>query len=123
MKATTILLAAVLILPGCAGRTANPVMIEQYGDTTKSCTDLKVEIATIESQMSALAPKTSKTAKNVALGVTGAVVFAPALFFMDFKQGEKKEYEAFYQRRARLLAIAEARPCKDLQVTPEVAES
>lgn len=47
-KKLTVLVAAI-ILGGCAGRTANPVMVQQYGDNVKSCAALEHDMAFIES--------------------------------------------------------------------------
>ncbi|MBI5919580.1 MAG: hypothetical protein HY849_09450 [Nitrosomonadales bacterium] len=106
-----LLLAITLIsMVGCAGRTANPTMIQQYGDDKKSCQALEREMSFIEGEIARLIPKTEKTGKNVALGVTGALFIVP-LFFMDLSQAEQIEVDAYRQRYNHLMIIADDKQC------------
>lgn len=108
-KFVSILVAASLVA-ACGGRTAHPVMVTQYGDAQKSCDSLAFEINQIEGEMSKLVGKRDKTGKNVALGVTGFFLIVP-LFFMDFKNAPKVEYEAYRQRYNHLAIIANDKKC------------
>lgn len=100
----------VVFLVGCAGRAANPVMIQQYGDDKKSCQALEQEMAFIEGEIRRLVPQTAKTGKNVALGVTGFFFIVP-LFFMDLSKAEQTEVDAYRQRYNHLLIIAGDKHC------------
>ena len=95
---------------GCAGRAANPVMIQQYGDDKKTCQALEREMAFIQGEIQRLIPQTEKTGKNVALGVTGFFLIVP-LFFMDLSKAEQIEVDAYRQRYNHLLIIAGDRQC------------
>ena len=97
-------------LIGCAGRAANPVMIQQYGDNKKSCQALEREMAFIQGEIQRLIPQTEKTGKNVALGVTGFFFIVP-LFFMDLSKAEQIEVDAYRQRYNHLLIIAGDKQC------------
>ena len=112
MKKThqALLLSVMMTLAGCGGRTANPVMISQSGDENLSCKGLKFEMANIRDDIQTLLPKTDKTAQNVALGVAGSFFLVP-WFFMDFKNADKAEYDAYRQRYNHLLAIAISKNC------------
>jgi hypothetical protein len=103
-------LVASTLLIGCAGRAANPVMIQQYGDDKKSCQALEREMTFIQSEIQRLIPQTEKTGKNVALGVTGFFFIVP-LFFMDLSQAEQMEVDAYRQRYNHLLVIAGDKQC------------
>lgn len=108
-----IVLAGLVIsthLIGCAGRAANPVMIQQYGDDKKSCQALEREMAFIQDEIQRLIPQTEKTGKNVALGVTGFFFIVP-LFFMDLSEAEQIEVNAYRQRYNHLLIIAADKQC------------
>lgn len=105
-----ILLSFALSISGCGGRTANPVMISQYGDEHKSCRGLEFEMTNIQGEIQRLLPQTDKTGQNVALGVAGWFLLVP-LFFMDFKNGELQEYEAYRQRYNHLANIAMEKRC------------
>src|SRR3989337_3394089 len=93
-KALLATLVVVTLSVGCAGRAANPVMIQQYGDDKKSCQALESEMVFIQGEIQRLIPQTKKTGKNVALGVTGFFFLVP-LFFMDFSQAEQMEVDAY----------------------------
>lgn len=97
-------------LVGCAGRAANPVMVQQYGDQNKSCEAIEKELSYIESEVQRLAPKTEKTGKNVGLGVAGAFLLVP-WFFMDFSESEQVEIDAFRRRYNHLIILAEDKKC------------
>lgn len=108
---TALIIAASISLAGCAGRPANPVMVQQYGDNAKSCAALELEMASIEAEVNRLIPKTDKTGKNAALGVTGAFLLVP-LFFMDFSQSEQIEINAYRQRYNHLAIISMEKGCE-----------
>lgn len=97
-------------LAACGGRTANPVMVAQYGDQQKSCDALQFEMTNIQGEIQRLLPNTDKTGKNVALGVAGWFLLVP-WFFMDFKNAEQTEYEAYRQRYNNLAIIAMDKKC------------
>ena len=105
-KLICLLLACSVFLAGCAGREANLVQVRQLGDEQKTCDDLRSELYYIENEISRLLPKSDKTGRNIALGATGILFIVP-LFFMDLKQGEKKEIEAYRQRYNHLLMITQ----------------
>jgi hypothetical protein len=109
-------LAATIVLAGCGGRAANTVMIAQYGDAKKSCAALELEMSQMQESIQKLMPKTDKTGKNVALGVTGAIFLVP-LFFMDLSQAEQMEVDAFRQRYNHLAVIATDKEC-DIKAEP-----
>ena len=98
------------LLTACAGRAANPVMVNQYGDRDKSCRALQSELEFIESEVHRLAPKTDKTGSNVALGVAGAFLLVP-WFFMDFSDAEQIEVNAYRQRYNNLVILADEKEC------------
>ena len=103
-------LAICLMIAGCAGRTPNPVLVQQYGDEKKSCKRLRTEISQINNEIQVLLPKSDKTAGNVALGVAGFFLLVP-LFFMDFSDAEKIEVNALRKRHNHLVAIASEKNC------------
>ncbi len=110
-KAMCLVLALSIFFAGCAGREANLVQVRQLGDEQKTCEQLRAEMYFIENEISRLLPKSDKTGKNIALGATGILFIVP-LFFMDLKQGEKKEIEAYRQRYNHLLMVSQQKDCK-----------
>ncbi len=104
------LILLMLNISACGGKTASPVMITQYNDDNLSCKQLKYEMNHIQSEIQNLLPKTDKTVKNVALGVAGAFLLVP-WFFMDFKNGEQQEYDAYRHRYNHLARIASDKEC------------
>lgn len=116
---SVITIAALALVTGCAGRTANPVAVKQYGDNELSCQEIEEEMISIDQKVRALVPEVDqKTPTNVALGVTGAIFIVP-LFFMDFSGAEQAEINA-YRERFEFLASLERRKNCD-KATPEAA--
>ena len=122
IKKTVSLAITVAFIAGCAGRAANPVMVNQYGDTGKSCKAIATEISFIDAEISRLIPETEKTGKNVALGVTGFFLLVP-LFFMDFSHAEQMEVNALRQRYNHLVILGGEKNC-ELEKTqvPEIVK-
>jgi multidrug efflux pump subunit AcrB len=102
--------AICTVLTGCGGRTANPVLVSQYGNQNKSCEALQFELSAVQGEIQRLLPDTSKTGKNVVLGVAGAFFLVP-WFFMDFENAEMQEYQAYRQRYNHLSSIAISKNC------------
>jgi len=104
------IIASILVLTACGGRTPQPVMVTQFGDQEKSCEALVYDIQYTENEIQRLLPKTDKTGQNVALGVAGWFLLVP-WFFMDFKNAEATEYQALRQRHQHLTSIAMSKRC------------
>lgn len=115
--ASIVVVSLALILAGCGGRAANPVMINQFGDQQKSCNALQLEMNQTQENIQRLMPKTDKTGKNVALGVTGFFLIVP-LFFMDLSRAEQIEVDAFRQRYNTLAVIATDKGCGSVELIP-----
>jgi hypothetical protein len=107
----------VSLLAACAGRPANPVMVDQVGDNRRTCLSIETEMKAIEVELRRLIPETDKTGKNVALGVAGALFIVP-LFFMDLGESEKIEVNAYRQRYNRLNILSVDKDCDFSKVTP-----
>ena len=101
---------ALLIIMGCAGRPAHPVMVYQPGDATRSCDALERELELIEDDIFRLLPQTDKATKNTRLGVAGIFLLVP-LFFMDLSKAEQVEVNALTQRYNHLLEIGDENNC------------
>lgn len=81
-------------------------------DVSLDCPAVAREFEANERQIVAtLQEKDSAVAKNVVLGVTGAVIFLPALFFIDPKSPEKVEIDALRNRNRVLEDIARTKRC------------
>jgi hypothetical protein len=103
-------IVVLIVVAGCAGRAANPVMVTQYGDQKKSCEALQIDLSYTEGEIRRLIPETEKTGSNVALGITGAFLIVP-LFFMDFTESERIEVNALRQRYNYLAILAGEKNC------------
>ena len=101
---------AALIVVGCAGRPANPVMVYQPDDKMRSCDALERELELIEEDIAQLLPKTDKADKNTQLGVAGIFLLVP-FFFMDLSKSEQVEANALTKRYNYLLVIGEENSC------------
>jgi hypothetical protein len=99
------MLAASLISVGCANTTANPVLVAQPGDDTKSCDAITNEMQQmISARATAESDRNKQVASNVALGVAGAFLLVP-WFFMDTGNAatvEERAAQARYQRLSQM---------------------
>ena len=99
-----------MVLSGCAGRAANPVMPNQPGDESRSCVSLVSEMNEVEGEINKRLPKENRTGQNVALGVAGAFLIVP-WFFMNFSEAEKIEINAYRTRYNHLVRIYNDKNC------------
>lgn len=111
-------IVVIAMLSACAGRQAVLVPLDQAGDNQRSCAAVEMEMTQIQSEMRKLIPESDKTAKNVGLGIAGAFLIVP-WFFMDLKDSEKAEINAYQQRYNKLSVIAKEKNCSFQQVTPD----
>jgi hypothetical protein len=105
-----VLAGMLVLLFGCAGRSADPVMVYRYDDETRSCDALDQELGQIQAEIEALMPGTDKTDRNTALGVTGIFLVVP-LFFMDLSKAEQVEVNALTKRYNHLVDIGSRKDC------------
>jgi plasmid maintenance system antidote protein VapI len=80
--------------------------IERMDDDFLTCAEMANELKDIEAHITYLIPKSSKTTKNVILGIGGALFLFP-WFWMDLSNADKQELEAF-QARYKLLTNLKA---------------
>lgn len=99
-----------MLLTGCAGREANPIVIYMPGDEKRSCTALHAEMAQLQAEMQRMLPKTDKGLSNALWATAGVFLIVP-FFFMDFKDAERIEFNALRQRYNRLLVYAAEKEC------------
>ncbi|MCO6177493.1 hypothetical protein [Ciceribacter sp. RN22] len=101
-----------LILSGCGGREAHPVAATNPSDSAFDCAGISREYSANERQILAtVKERADAQGKNIVLGVTGAIIFFPALFFMDPKSPERVEIDALRNRNKVLEDIARTKKC------------
>ncbi|MGE6785891.1 hypothetical protein ACQKGL_25545 [Ensifer adhaerens] len=120
MKKTNFATAAVvglgIVLAGCGGREAKPVLATNPTDSAFDCAGISREFAANERQILAtLKERSQAQGKNIILGATGVILFFPALFFMDPKSPEKVEIDALRNRNKVLEDIARTKKCGPLK--------
>ncbi len=112
MNKSIVVLLIAMSLSGCASRSANPIPIAQIGDDTKSCRAILNEMQEMKnSKLIAEGDRNGQVGKNVALGITGALLIVP-WFFMDTGNAASVELKAAEARYRRLLAMAEDKNCE-----------
>lgn len=118
-RTSSAVVLSALIVTGCAGREANPVQVIQEGDAKLSCSELRQEIEISSQTMSRLiGDQKDIQGKNTAAVVVGAVVFFPALFFMNLKGAAREEAKALQDRINGLAERHNAKGCKPaIQIT------
>lgn len=95
----------MILLAGCAGRTASPVQIQRVNDQSLTPEAIQIEIDEIDQEITAKQKKQSEIlGTNIILGITGFFVIVP-WFFMNLKDAEGTEIEALKQREKWLLTL------------------
>lgn len=108
----TFILGSGLLLSSCGGREAHPVASTNPSDSVFDCAGITREFDANERQiLVTLKERSQAQGKNLVLGATGALIFFPALFFMDPKSPEKVEIDALRNRNKVLEQIARAKKC------------
>jgi len=117
-KVICLSLIVLIFFAGCAGCEANPVAMYIPGDENRNCKSLLTEMAQIQQEMDVLRPKTNKFATNAAWATAGVFFIFP-FFFMDMKEAEKIEYDAYARRYNRLLIYATEKNCDMINLPTE----
>lgn len=108
-------IAGCLMLSGCGGREAHPISATNPADSAFDCAGIRREFNANERQiLTTIKERSDAQGKNVVLGATGALLFWPALFFMDPKSPEKVEIDALRNRNRVLADIAATKRCGPL---------
>ena len=89
-KKTVSIIITVALITGCAGRTPNPVPVNQYGDANRSCKAIEGELSFIDAEVSRLLPASDKTAKNVALGIAGRFLLCLGSLWILARRNRRK---------------------------------
>lgn len=97
MKQAIVSIVIVCLITACAGRNPRPVDAMKVTDKEMTCEQIQNELLLANNEIIRLSVDADKTAKNVALGVAGWFLIIP-WFFMDLKNAEKAEMEAYRQR-------------------------
>jgi len=110
MKVNSFLRAMMLvyIVSGCAGRVADPVIVQQQGDNSMTCQALETELMLIQQKIQKSKSETGKTDTNVSVGISGFIV---PLLFIDLNKVDKIEIKAYNKRHNHLMIIANDKQC------------
>jgi hypothetical protein len=95
----------------CVHTTPNPVQLSQVGDDTMSCRTIENQMQDMQNQIhESDSDGNGQIAKNVGLGVAGALLIVP-WFFMDTSDAHSVEGKAAAARYKRLSALYEDKGC------------
>ena len=109
----TMLLSAILLLPSCGGRSANPISVREVGDSKMDCEDIAAEMAELDSRARRLmSEQENKTGENVAWGVAGLILL-PLALGMDLSDAERQEAMAMQDRYRHLDRIYRKKDCEE----------
>lgn len=115
---TVALLAAAILVAGCAGRRPNPIDAAQVGDPNMSCEMLASESRQIAQRLAHLrGEQEGKVVQNIAAAAAGVFLIFP-FFLMDFQDAPGVEAHAVVRRQRRLEALARQKGCKIQTVKP-----
>ena len=105
---------------GCAGRTPQPIMIEQSQDSSLTCSQLGKTLEQIMVQINGLYSEGKSRRKNTRLFGYLSYIFPPATLLKDFKKADKVEIAALNKRHNHLVKIAREKGCRtNKQLIPD----
>ena len=105
-------LSGIVAVSACAGREPHPIAATNATDSQFDCAGLSREFAANERSVIAIGKeKAGANARNIAFGVTGVVLFWPALFLMDPKSPQRVEIDALHNRNLVVADIARTKGC------------
>lgn len=106
----------VVELAACAGRDPQMISTSQPGDVNLTCPMISAEMQANTQRIGQLQSESSSTTgKNVALGIVGGLLFWPALFAMDLKDGAGKDAATLQVRQTYLQQIGAQKGCEGVQ--------
>jgi hypothetical protein len=109
---SVVTLCGVVVVSACAGREPHPIATTNATDSQFDCAGITREFEANERSIIAISKeRSSANAKNMAWGVTGVILFAPAIFLMDPKSPQRVEIEALRNRNHVLTDIARTKGC------------
>ena len=111
-------LALLSFFCGCGGRDPKPIAVYQPGDLQLSCSDLDKRTTQLRTDAMKYFPNADKGFTNGLWATGGAFLIVP-YFFVDLKDAEKIEFEAYRQRHNYLRSIAIDKGCRDSN-SPEI---
>ncbi len=97
---------------GCAGRTPQPIMIEQPQDSSLTCSQLEKTFEQIMVQINGLYSEGKSRRKNNRVFDTLSYIFPPATLLQDLRKADKVEIAALNKRYNHLVAIAREKGCR-----------
>ncbi len=109
---SNVLVLILLLLMGCAGKTAQPIRVIEVTDSDLACGNILKQIYNLEEMGAILSGKTDKQVKNAALAAAGYITIVP-YFFMDLKEGEAVELNAVRARHMHLTKLYQKKNCGD----------
>jgi len=118
-----LLCCSILLASGCAGTAAHPINQYKYGDEHKSATQLRAEIAGLDTQITKKEQSIKKKNRtNVICFVTGFLVIVP-WFFMDIKGSREVELDALEGRRQSLDILLAGKMSPNGEATEEETQA
>ena len=114
MKKLFVLFLIIPVMVSCAGSFKQIETIPSMSamDETKTCDQLKLDIVQEYGVCIDHADKIrSKHAGNAVLGVTGAIIFWPALFALDLSKVDNINYANHVERYNWLVSVAQKNEC------------
>ncbi|MGN0917598.1 MAG: hypothetical protein ACI4NO_00400 [Oxalobacter sp.] len=112
MKKIVLAILLPCFLSACVHTTPMPVQTSQPGDTMMSCQSILDEMSKMRNSVAeADSEKNGQIAKNVGLGVAGALLIVP-WFFMDTSDAHTIEAKAARERYLKLHTMWRDKGCE-----------
>lgn len=104
------LVLALLLLTGCAGETARPVVVQQHGDAQLSCHELEQALDQIWSELSARLLHSDPAGTATGEGVADIFLLEPVRY-RELDKSEQNAINALIRRYNHLIGIGREKEC------------
>ena len=115
-----IAVSLLLALAACAGRTPDPIEVQQSADRGLSCPAIEAEMAGNKARVAYLVQENDEaTDMNITLGALAAGLFPPALVAADVSDAQEVEISALHERNTHLETLRVHRGCVTAELVPQ----
>lgn len=110
----------LLVLAGCAGRSPQPIDVQQSADRSLTCPVIEAEMAGNKARVAQLVKEDDEASDmNITIGALAAGLFPPALLATDVSDAQEVEISALHDRNTHLETLRVHKGCVTANLVPQ----
>ena len=117
---TAVAASLLLILSACAGRSPDPIEVQQSADRSLSCPMIEAEMAGNKARVRSLEKEDNEARDmNITVGALAAGLFPPAIVVTDVSDAQEVEIGALHDRNTHLETMRIQKGCVTAKLVPQ----